>query len=501
MKKIIPSISLILASITIGKAQMVTALATGPTSVCTNITSCFTNGSSGGTTAFWTAGSTNIGTAPTFSNTTLSYQPAYNEAAFDGTNYYLFVTEYSSGTVYRHNFGSSPLNTPTVTSLGSFSVTNVEGIEIQKDGSNWYGFIVGNVPTGTIMRLDFGTTLTNTPTATNLGPMSLSWPHDIKLYKASNNYYAFVVNRASSSVTRLDFGTTLTNIPTATNFTATAGTYSVPSNIFISNDGTNFYGFVTNVLANNITRLNFGTSLTNTPTYTQLAVSASLGTHMRGITILKDCSINPVGYVLTEYSNQFIKLDFTTGLSGTPVMTSLSGSLAANTTMYGLDISNTIRYNDMLYAFVSNNGLSNISRLNFASTASNPGSSTSTNLFCPMFTVNGTYTLSLVIDEGEATQSNYCKTITSGACTGIKEYGTDHLSSVYPNPVQHSFKVVSTDVIPQMISVVNVLGREILKVKPMDNSTSIDINNESDGLYFVKVRFEHSEEIIKLIKQ
>ncbi len=501
-KKLISTLSLILIGISVSTAQVPMAMASGPSTACTTSSVCYNNATSGGgSSAYWSFGSTSIGTTPTFTNMTIPYNPAYNEAAFDGINYYLFVTEYSSGTVYKYSFGNSPLNTATVSSLGSFSVTNVEGIEIQKEGTKWYGFIVGNVPTGTMMRLDFGTSLANAPTATNLGPLLLSWPHDLKIYKVQTNYYGFVVNRNSNSVTRLDFGVTLSGIPTATNFTPTAGTYSVPSNIFITNDGTNFYGFLTNVLANNITRLNFGTSITNTPTYTQIAVSPTFGTHFRGITILKDCSANAVGYVLTEYTNQFIKLDFTSGLGAMPVISSLASSLAPNTTQYGIDFSNQIRFQDKLYSFVTNNSLLAISRVAFSSTTSTPASSTNYSSYCPSFASAGSYTLSLIIDEGEATQSNYCTFVSASVCSGINELEVKQTSFIHPNPSSNVFNITSKAEIPNTISVTDMLGREIANVKPTENTTSFDLGKESNGIYFVKVLYLQGQEIIKIIKE
>ncbi|MEI9909728.1 MAG: hypothetical protein WDO71_08655 [Bacteroidota bacterium] len=63
----------------------------------------------------------------------------------DGTNFYVFVVNHT-GSLSRMNFGSSLLNTPVITDLGSFGGVipwQAEGIEIQKDGSNWIGYIIG----------------------------------------------------------------------------------------------------------------------------------------------------------------------------------------------------------------------------------------------------------------------------------------------------------------------------------------------------------------------
>lgn len=93
-------------------------------------------------------------------------RPTYIDYAFDGTNYYGFVTNNNPNTLTRLNFGSSLLNTPTATNLGSFGgllPKYTEGIQVIKNAGNWYAIIVGGDPTGgdisTIAKIEFGTNI------------------------------------------------------------------------------------------------------------------------------------------------------------------------------------------------------------------------------------------------------------------------------------------------------------------------------------------------------
>ena len=71
--------------------------------------------------------------------------PCFSDIIYDGTNYYLFNTNYGSSIV-RWNFGASPLNTPALTNLGN--VGNVlppqlEGIQIFMEEDSWYAYVAG----------------------------------------------------------------------------------------------------------------------------------------------------------------------------------------------------------------------------------------------------------------------------------------------------------------------------------------------------------------------
>lgn len=68
---------------------------------------------------------------------------------------------------------------------------------------------------------------------------------------------------------------------------------------------------------------------------------------------------------------------------------------------------------------------------------------------------------------------------------------------IYPNPVLDKFKIKTDDEIIN-IKLYNVLGKEILDVKIIDNE--IDISNLKKGIYFLNVQQSNSNKKLKLLK-
>src|SRR5699024_8014201 len=89
-------------------------------------------------------------------------------------------------------------------------------------------------------------------------------------------------------------------------------------------DGQNFIALIGNTGAN-LTRLNFGTSMANAPTATNISVSGSSG--LFGISLIKVCGDNHV--FLSSYNSSVFRLDFGGDLLNTPTIHSLTLSSTA----------------------------------------------------------------------------------------------------------------------------------------------------------------------------
>ncbi|WP_281238185.1 T9SS type A sorting domain-containing protein [Flavobacterium praedii] len=82
--------------------------------------------------------------------------------------------------------------------------------------------------------------------------------------------------------------------------------------------------------------------------------------------------------------------------------------------------------------------------------------------------------------------------------------GTNDLAikdfTYYPNPIKNVLTVSNTSIIDE-VSLISIKG-EILLVKKINNLHSeIDLSNLSKGIYFLKVKAEGTEKIVKLIKE
>jgi hypothetical protein len=70
---------------------------------------------------------------------------------------------------------------------------------------------------------------------------------------------------------------------------------------------------------------------------------------------------------------------------------------------------------------------------------------------------------------------------------------------VYPNPAENIWNVKSQNVI-ESITVHDVLGKQVLQIKPNDTDINIDASTLSKGLYFAKMTTEVGSNSVKLIK-
>ena len=132
----------------------------------------------------------------------------------DGNLWFGFAVSQNNHSVYRLDFGNSPLNIPTVTNLGNVGglLSFPNGIEIYRHAGNWYGFVGLFDPNSGIVRLDFGTSLTNSPTAQNLGMFGLSgrfW--GMRVVEQAGNLILVVINRNTNSIVRINYRNSFNN--------------------------------------------------------------------------------------------------------------------------------------------------------------------------------------------------------------------------------------------------------------------------------------------------
>jgi hypothetical protein len=112
-------------------------------------------------------------------------------------------------------------------------------------------------------------------------------------------------------------------------------------------------------------------------------------------------------------------------------------------------------------------------------------------------TVQTTYTV-------DGTDGNGCKNTTTvtqdvSLCTGIATLSNDAKTKLYPNPNNGLFVIELTTL--SKVTVTNALGQVVISETFEAGKHSLDINNETTGVYFVKVMENNNQQIIKVIKQ
>lgn len=413
-KTILYRVFLIVFLFLASRAYCQTASFTMPDTICINTPVNIQNLTTGGSTYYWNFCSGSLTNTPTGTNLNPANinLPVFSDIVKDGANYYVFVVNHS-GSLSRMDFGTSLLNVPVTTNLGDFGGIipfQAEGIDIQKEGNNWIGYLNGGqAGNSRLVRLTFGTAVSNTPVAVNLGNIgNLAFPVDFMLANDGTSWYGFTVNADNNTITRYNFGASLSNTPTATNL-GNIGVLNYPVGFFMIKDANNFYMFIANRNSNSLSRIDFGNTFTNTPTGVNLGNINNLLSLPRDVTVIRDCG-KVFGFITNEGNNTITRIDFTNTITATPTGTSL-GNVGALS--FPHSISEVFRSGDAVNFFVPNVNSNSISRLTFnnCSSSSIPSSA---NFTPPPFQYNqaGTYNISLFVNEGLATQNVLCKSIT-----------------------------------------------------------------------------------------
>lgn len=397
----------------------VVAAFTAPDTVCVNAPVNIKNISSGVTTSFWNFCVSSLNTIPEGENLGNVYGafslPVFSDFVVDNGNYYVFVVNNYPGGLVRLDFGSSMLNSPTAVSLGNFGgkiPNNAEGIQLVHVNGKWIAIIVGGYPAGgvpsRILKVDFGTTVSNTsPIVTDWGNIgNMNYPIDLHVFQENNRWFGFTLNSENQTLTRFDFGTDFSSPPTAINL-GNIGNFSGPTGIFAINDNGFWRVFITNsVYGTKFTRLDFGSSLLNTPTVVDLGNVDNLFIRPRDIIIMKICD-ETVGFVVD--SSGIEKLTFANGLDQPP-HAQMIGNIGNMD--FPHSISKIFRVGADLFCFVTNVSNNSITRIRFngCSGVTIPNS-TQFNPPVISYPKAGTYNINLLVDDGLPTQTSFCKTI------------------------------------------------------------------------------------------
>jgi PKD repeat protein len=190
-------------------------------------------------------------------------------------------------------------------------------IRVVKNSGNWYGFTIdqANSPYR-LIRFNFGTSLLNNPSITDLGNPSglLNSAYDFQMYSEAGNWYALVANSGANNILKFSFGLNLDSNPSVQNL-GSFGVLDTPNGITIINNNGSISVFVTNGGTSKIVRLDFGASIDNTPTVASFSVSG--GSTLRGISLIQECD-RWFGLVSSFGNGKVFWLDFSNGLSQDP---------------------------------------------------------------------------------------------------------------------------------------------------------------------------------------
>lgn len=291
------------------------------------------------------------------------------EFAFDG-KWYAFVTGTFSNLLYRLEFGNGLESSPTsITNLGSLggALDQPGQVRVVSEGGQWYGLLHNTG--GTLLKLSFGSALSNLPVATalisgigyinsglavgrdpvhgyvaavteatnqvtliRLG-MGFATPHpvtdvlrstavpnpnnlgDIDLVNVCGYWHGFAVSYGNANVYRLDFGASLFAIPAISQLATLS--VSNPGRIRIVREGMDYFFFVL-ALDGSFTKGAFGSDITAMPVVSsEVALSGVLPSGMFALGMVKEESTWTI-LGISQSSGQCFRINYTMHCSASP---------------------------------------------------------------------------------------------------------------------------------------------------------------------------------------
>lgn len=252
---------------------------------------------------------------------------------FDGTNYYLFATSRETNEIIRVNLGDSPLNAPQSAPqrLSLSFLDKPEAIDFIQENGQWYAIVANMGYAGgsrAFIRLNFGTNLSNTPTATNLGDLGLpGFSRGLKLVKQGGNYYMLVANASSNKLYVIKFGNSITNSIAASSIVQEVS-FSSGDHIWNVNtfeDCGRIYAWVLGLSGNKIYLLDFAAGLENTPTVYDRSATIGLSRPGGSYSLRVGKKVHTV--FLSQLGGVLKYVAFTNDITSTPIVQTMSTSV------------------------------------------------------------------------------------------------------------------------------------------------------------------------------
>ncbi len=419
MKKCLLTIAVLVSLLSSSYAQ---SLFNAPDTVCVNQPVKLTSNIFNATSYYWGFCSGFLFDAPVGTNTGDAFDlhiPTGIDVANDSGNFYGFVINSETSELYRLNYGKSLGNTPSVTNLGNLTnglPENPTTLYLLRDTlqHKWFLFVGGGFTKATseLARIDFGPRLgNNKPNIVNFGnPGSLlDQPKGLFVAQdADHHWWGYLVNYNSSNLIQLDFQFNVSTTPLAKDLLNPTGTLNFPSDLAAIYDQSNWYLFVTNFGNSSLGRIDLGPTLDPAaPAGSNLGDFSFRILKPSSISLTRDCNYMHA-YITDSTTSQLVEVRMPAAIGPySGVSYSVIGGMNFPTS-----ISSVVRDHDSVYAFVTNANDSSVTKLLFDH-CTNSSIPSFTEVAPPTYTYNapGHYNVYFIANEGLPNMMVDCKDI------------------------------------------------------------------------------------------
>lgn len=222
--------------------------------------------------------------------------------------------------------------TPTGILAGIILGSNIAtGIDMVFDGSNWYGFITSR-NSNEIIRISMGTDLGTMSSITILNNINFLSPTDIKIVLDNGKWYGFVLNEGTNII-RLDFGTSLTNAPIASIPLVNVASVTGNQGLDVISDGSNWYVVYTFNDKVGVLRLS---TIESIPSVSDQLLTSSVSSNLSDIKLIKDQG-SFYAYTCSSAVPGLFRLSFGSNQFSSPIVKDFSAILPPSINYYGID--------------------------------------------------------------------------------------------------------------------------------------------------------------------
>jgi PKD repeat protein len=266
-----------------------------------------------------------LSTAATITGGVVS-SPFHIEFVVDGNINRGFVANGAAGNLLRLDYVNGLDQAPVISIVNFVNAppfNDIRSIRFIKEGSNWFG-LMSDLLQKKIFRLNFGTSLLSSPTVDVIDVSSLNLALDLSIQKEGNDYFVLILNYGDNSISRLKFPSSISSVPEVlTSISVPSGN---PISLSVKRVCSSWIGFVALNGTGNICRVDFGNSISNNSPTTKLYGGFS---GVRGISFEEDAE----GYFVfaSRDNGSIYRLNFAFDPQSDPISTSAPENILANT--------------------------------------------------------------------------------------------------------------------------------------------------------------------------
>ncbi|PKQ70440.1 PKD domain-containing protein [Raineya orbicola] len=289
----------------------------------------------------------------------------HSQLVSENGEYFLFFTTHYTSRLYRFDLGNNPQNPPqAIHNLGNLGILNRPwGLSMVRDENSgiWYA-VTTNYFSKQFIRINFGTSIKNVPTASFMGSLDPSYIIvNLKIIKETTNYYLLATGETNNKMAIVYLGSGINNfsisdvineisfvsLPSPLDFDVVSdcGIWNV---ITISNSGNK--------------HLIFSTGLNNTPTILDEPYVSGMGTP-RGLSIVRE---NDEYYAITlDITGKAQRSYYGNSITNNSVSNTFLGSITTNSNFSQFFDISSFYYQGQFLFFSANLFQNQIFRIDF----------------------------------------------------------------------------------------------------------------------------------------